>query len=151
MEHVKVLWCMLFADDTVLINKMQSTGNARMQVWKQILESKGFRLHRTKTEYIECEFSVVTSEANVEVRLDSQVISKRGSFKYLGIIIQSNGEIDEDATYRIRAVWLKWKLASGVLCDKKVPKIPKVNVLTSQEPVCPEDENCKKEVAEMDV
>ncbi|KAF3612549.1 Bifunctional D-cysteine desulfhydrase/1-aminocyclopropane-1-carboxylate deaminase, mitochondrial [Capsicum annuum] len=31
-----------------------------------------------------------------------------------------DGEIDEDVTHRIWAGWLKWRLASGVLCDKKV-------------------------------
>ena len=36
-------------------------------------------------------------------------------------MIQDNGEIDEDITYRIGPRWLKWRLASGVLCDKKVP------------------------------
>ncbi|KAF3657800.1 Telomere repeat-binding factor 1 [Capsicum annuum] len=46
---------------------------------------------------------------------------ERDSFKYLGFIIQGNGEIDEDVTYRIGAGWLKWRLTSGVLCDKKVP------------------------------
>ncbi|KAF3627324.1 putative pre-mRNA-processing factor 6-like [Capsicum annuum] len=34
---------------------------------------------------------------------------------------KSNGEIDEDVSHRIGVGWMKWKLASGVLCDKKVP------------------------------
>ena len=39
-------------------------------------------------------------------------------------MIQGNGEIDEDVSHRIGAEWMKWKLASGVLCDKKVsPKL----------------------------
>ncbi|KAF3631432.1 Cytochrome [Capsicum annuum] len=37
-----------------------------------------------------------------------------------------DGEIDEDFTHRIGAGWLKWRLASGVLCDKKVPPNLKV-------------------------
>ncbi|PHT77776.1 Actin-7 [Capsicum annuum] len=31
-----------------------------------------------------------------------------------------NGEINEDVFYRIVAEWMKWSIASGVLCDKKV-------------------------------
>ncbi|KAM3283029.1 hypothetical protein P3S67_026674 [Capsicum chacoense] len=50
-----------------------------------------------------------------------QEVCKRDSFKYLGSVIQGNGEIDEDVSHRIGAGWMKWKLASGVLCDKKVP------------------------------
>ncbi|KAE8684176.1 Zeta-carotene desaturase [Hibiscus syriacus] len=29
--------------------------------------------------------------------------------------------VDDDVTHRIKAGWLKWKAATGVLCDKKVP------------------------------
>lgn len=37
----------------------------------------------------------------MEVRLDSQIIPKRESFKYLGSVIQGDGEIDGDVTHRI--------------------------------------------------
>ncbi|XP_059277876.1 uncharacterized protein LOC132032093 [Lycium ferocissimum] len=84
---------------------------------------QGFRLSRTKTRYLEeCKFSDVKCEAGVEVCLDKQAIQKRGVFIYLGSIIQGNKEIDDDVTHHIGAGWMKWKLASGVLCDKKVPQ-----------------------------
>nr|XP_009614644.1 uncharacterized protein LOC104107520 [Nicotiana tomentosiformis] len=38
----------------------------------------------TKTEYFKCKFTNITQETNLKVRLDSQVISKRESFKYIG-------------------------------------------------------------------
>ncbi|PHT32637.1 Protein ENHANCED DISEASE RESISTANCE 2 [Capsicum baccatum] len=88
----------------------------------QILNSvAGFRLSRSKTEYLECKFNDVRLEDEVVVKLESQVVCKRDSFKYLGSVIQGNGEIDEDVSHRIGAGWMKWKLASGVLCDRKVP------------------------------
>nr|XP_009768451.1 PREDICTED: uncharacterized protein LOC104219460 [Nicotiana sylvestris]XP_016485992.1 PREDICTED: uncharacterized protein LOC107806365 [Nicotiana tabacum] len=93
--------CMLFADDIVLIDESRSGVNERLEVWRQALESKGFKLSRTKTEYLECKFSGVTGEADGVVRLDSQVIPKRESFKYLGSIIQGDGEIDGDFRHRI--------------------------------------------------
>ncbi|XP_019257878.1 PREDICTED: uncharacterized protein LOC109236115 [Nicotiana attenuata] len=74
----------------------------------------------TNTEYLKCKFSVVTGEADINVRLDSQVIPKRGSFKYLGSVIQGDEEIDEDVTHRIRVVD-EMKPESGVLCDKNMP------------------------------
>ncbi|KAF3663664.1 V-type proton ATPase subunit c''1 [Capsicum annuum] len=55
------------------------------------------------------------------VRLDSQDVCKRDNFKYRGSMIQGSGEIDQDVSKRIGAGWMKWRLASGVLCDKKVP------------------------------
>ncbi|PHT47935.1 hypothetical protein CQW23_12143 [Capsicum baccatum] len=91
------------------------------------LESKGFRLSRRKTEYLECKFNDVRLENEVVVKLESQEVCKRDSFKYFGSVIQGNGEIDEDVSHRIGAGWMKWKLASGVLCDKKVPPKLKAN------------------------
>ncbi|PHT52732.1 Brefeldin A-inhibited guanine nucleotide-exchange protein 5 [Capsicum baccatum] len=117
----EVPWCMLFADDIVLIDETRGGVNDKLEVWRQTLESKGFRLNRSKTEYLECKFNDVRLEDEVVVKLGSQVVCKRDSFKYLGSVIQGNGEIDEDVSHRIGAGWMKWKLASGVLCDKKVP------------------------------
>ena len=31
-------------------------------------------------------------------------------------------DIDEDVRHRISAGWLKWRQASGILCDKRVPQ-----------------------------
>ncbi|WMV56372.1 hypothetical protein MTR67_049757 [Solanum verrucosum] len=106
----KVPWCMLFADDIVLIDETRDRVNARLEVWR-----------RTKTEYLGCKFSDALDEADGEVKLDTQIIPKKESFKYLGVVIQGSGDIDDDVTHRIGAAWMKWRLASGVLCDKKVP------------------------------
>ena len=42
-------------------------------------------------------------------------------FKYLGSIIQKDREIDDDVNHRIKAGWLKWRIATGVLCDRNMP------------------------------
>jgi hypothetical protein len=31
------------------------------------------------------------------------------TFRYLGSMLQSEGEIDEDVSHRIRAGWVKWR------------------------------------------
>nr|XP_016499902.1 PREDICTED: uncharacterized protein LOC107818412 [Nicotiana tabacum] len=59
--------------------------------------------------------------SGVDVKLDTQVIPIRGSFKYLWSIIQSNGEIDGEVSHCIAEWWMKCWLASGVLSEKKVP------------------------------
>ncbi|XP_070005976.1 uncharacterized protein [Nicotiana sylvestris] len=117
---------MLFVDNIVLIDESRASVNERLEVWRQALESKGFKLSRTKTEYLECKFSAETGKVGVDVRLESQVIPSRGSFKYLGSVIQGGGEIDEDVTRHIGVGWMKCRLASGVLCDKRVSPTLKV-------------------------
>ncbi|XP_070042688.1 secreted RxLR effector protein 78-like [Nicotiana tomentosiformis] len=45
----EVPWCMLFADDIVLIDETRDSVSAKLKVWRQTLESKGFKLSKTKT------------------------------------------------------------------------------------------------------
>lgn len=61
----EVPWCLLFVDDIVLIEETRDGVNERSEGWRQIMESKGFRLNKTKTEL----FGV--HEAGMEVRLDT--------------------------------------------------------------------------------
>jgi hypothetical protein len=49
------------------------------------------------------------------------VVPKKDIFRYLVSMLQKNGDIDEDVSYRIKARWLKWRQASGALCDLRVP------------------------------
>ena len=114
-------WCMLFADDVVLVDDSRTGVNGKLELWRQTLESKGFRLSRTKTEYMRCDFSTTRHEED-EVCLDGQVIPQKDTFRYLGSMLQKDGEIDEDVSHRIKAGWMKWRQASGVLCDKRVPQ-----------------------------
>ena len=46
-------------------------------------------------------------------------ITKSDRFRYLGSILQENGELDGDLNHRIRVGWMKCKSASGVLCDRR--------------------------------
>ena len=110
----EILWCMLFADDIVLIDETRAGVNAKLELWRQTLEPRGFRLSRAKTKYMECKFSNQGIQDYSIVRLDGQEILMSSHFKYLSSIIQKNGEIDSDVNYRIQAGWLKWRSATGV-------------------------------------
>ena len=45
---------------------------------------------------------------------------RKDTFRYFGSVLQRDGDIDEDVSHRIG--WMKWRQASGVLCDKRVPQ-----------------------------
>ena len=70
---------------------------------------------------MKCGFSGVHSEDGA-VNLDGQIVPKKDTFRYLGSMLQNDGGIDEDVSHRIRAGWVKWRQATGILCDKKVPQ-----------------------------
>ena len=42
-------------------------GIRKLELWRRTLESKGFRLCRTKTEYMMCDFSVTRHEGETLV------------------------------------------------------------------------------------
>ena len=54
--------------------------------------------------------------------LDGQVVPKKDAFRYLGSMLQKDCGTDADVCHRIKAGWLKWRQASGILCDKRVPQ-----------------------------
>jgi hypothetical protein len=49
-----------------------------------------------------------------------QLVSKKGTFCYLGLMLQKDGDVDEDVSHRIKAGWLKWRQAFDVLCAPRV-------------------------------
>lgn len=48
---------MLFVDDIMLVDKIHDEVNQRQKVWNLTLDSKGFKLRKTKTKYLELKFS----------------------------------------------------------------------------------------------
>ncbi|XP_024635204.1 WD repeat-containing protein ATCSA-1 isoform X1 [Medicago truncatula] len=112
---------LLSADDVVLVGESREEVNGRLETWRQALEAYGFRLSRSKTECMECNFSRRRSRSTLEVKVGDHFIPQVTRFKYLGSFVQNDGEIEADVSHHIQAGWLKWRRASGVLCDKKVP------------------------------
>jgi hypothetical protein len=88
---------MLFADDVVLVDETRAGVNGKLELWKDTLESKGFRISRTKTEYMMREFSMTGHEDGV-VSLDGEAVAKKGTFRYLGSTLQKDGVKDQMAT-----------------------------------------------------
>jgi len=64
---------MLFVDDIVLIDESREGVNTKLELWRSTLESQGFRLCRSKTEYLHCRFNVgrdgLAEEVAMGVRL----------------------------------------------------------------------------------
>jgi len=92
---------MLFADDIVLIDDTRQGVNNKLERWRHTLESRGFRVSRSKTEYLHCCFSGRV-DVGGEVTLEGRPTPKVDKFKYLGSIIQQNGDIDEDINQGIK-------------------------------------------------
>jgi hypothetical protein len=53
---------------------------------------------------MKCDFSATTQEEG-NVRIDGLVVPKKDIFRYLGSMLQKNGDIDKDVCHRIKAGW----------------------------------------------
>ncbi|XP_057543859.1 uncharacterized protein LOC130823249 [Amaranthus tricolor] len=91
-----VSWCMIFTDDIELV--------------AETIDEVSDKLDDGTSPVSESEVSI-----------DRTVVKSTTKYKYLGSVIQRDGEIDGDANHRIQAGWLKWRAATGVLCDRKFP------------------------------
>ncbi|KAK9093332.1 hypothetical protein Syun_028243 [Stephania yunnanensis] len=112
---------MLFADDIVLVDETKDGVNRKLELWRNTLESKGFKLSRMKTEYMHCEFRNTRHRDDGVVKLGEIEVLKVNHFRYLRSIIQNDGNIENDVAHRIQAGWKKWRSATGVICDRNVP------------------------------
>ena len=63
----EIPWCLLFTDDVVLVDENKAGVNMTLELWRRTLESKEFRLSRTKTEYMMCDFSATRHEGETLV------------------------------------------------------------------------------------
>jgi hypothetical protein len=95
-----ISWCMLFVDDVVLVDETKAGVNRKLELWRQTLESKGFRL--SKTKYMQFDFSGVGGKDR-DVGSEGHIVPKRGIFQYLESMLQSNGNINEDGCHMIKA------------------------------------------------
>jgi hypothetical protein len=64
---------MLFADDIFLIDEIRVGVNAELELWRQTLEFKGFRISRSKIEYMKYKFNT-SRNTNQSITLDGRSI-----------------------------------------------------------------------------
>ena len=50
----EVPWCMLLVGDIVLVDEWRDGMTMELERCRDVLESKGFEISRTKTEYVDC-------------------------------------------------------------------------------------------------
>ena len=66
---------MLFANDIVLVAETKEEANSKSKEWRKVLEGRGLRISRTKTEYLRCNFSGTQSIGELEVTIGGEVFT----------------------------------------------------------------------------
>nr|GEU53273.1 ataxia telangiectasia mutated family protein [Tanacetum cinerariifolium] len=91
-------WCLIFADDIVLVSESAEGLNTRLENWRKVLEDNGLRVSREKTEYLRCDFGIgeIALNEEVDIRIGEKILQPKDSFRYLGSMLHKSGRIDED-------------------------------------------------------
>ena len=116
---------MLFADDLVPVGKTVEEVEEELERWRAVIENKGLRISRSKTEYL------VPSHQQGVVKLEVEPLPPVNSFEYLGSVIYGSGGCGKDVDGRIKVAWSRWRDVSGVIYDKKVHVTLKSKLFTT--------------------
>ena len=73
-------WCVLYADDVVIIAKSRRELQEKLERWRQALENRGMRISRTKTEYMTTDLE---GDQQATIQLDGRDVKRVTYFKYL--------------------------------------------------------------------
>ncbi|GKD04626.1 retrovirus-related pol polyprotein LINE-1 [Tanacetum coccineum] len=82
-------WCLIFADDIVLVLETPEGLNERLKKWREMVEDKGLRVSKEKTKYLRCDFNWNENDQNkeAEIRIGEPILETNESFRYLGSVI----------------------------------------------------------------
>lgn len=108
-------WTMLYADDVMLAADTKADLEKQAQAWNERLALYGMRLNKRKTEYL-------TTDPGEDgtIQIDGKDLPRVDAFRYLGSTLTSDGSLLVEVNARTNAAWMKWRTATGVLCDRKI-------------------------------
>ena len=80
-------WTMLFADDIVICEENRKKVERRLEFWRYVLERRGMKVSRSKTEYL----CINRGNDKETVKMENTKVSRVKEFKYLGSTVQESG------------------------------------------------------------
>ncbi|XP_066956245.1 uncharacterized protein [Macrobrachium rosenbergii] len=97
-----VPWCVMFADDVVLVYLTREGVEIKVELWRQALEDRGLRISRANTEYLW--MGGEGKQGAVKLGLDD--IKMVTTFKYLRSCVMDDGGMDSEINHRIQCAWM---------------------------------------------
>nr|GEW58383.1 retrovirus-related Pol polyprotein LINE-1 [Tanacetum cinerariifolium] len=89
---------------------------SRELIWRTLIDKETPRRY---SRIINDMYEVVHQE--VDIRIRDRILHPNESFRYLGSVVHRSRRIYEDVAHRIRIGWMKWRAASGIRCDRRMP------------------------------
>ena len=140
---------MLFADDIVICKETRE--EVEPECWRYALKRRGMKASRSKTEYL----CVNGGNDGKTVKMENTKMPRVKEFTYLGSTVQESGSYEREVKRRVQAGWNGWRTVSGVICDRRLPRVKrKVYSTVMRSVIVYEIETLsvtKKQVEEMEV
>ena len=86
-------WCLLYAEDIVLVAESREALERKLERWRYALESRGMKISRKKTEYMTTDMN---GDHKDTIRLEGVDIKRVHKFKYLGSMMYAAGEMEKE-------------------------------------------------------
>uniref|UniRef100_A0A914X791 Reverse transcriptase domain-containing protein n=1 Tax=Plectus sambesii TaxID=2011161 RepID=A0A914X791_9BILA len=109
-------WTLLYANNVLIASETRQELERLVDEWNSRLDRHRQWLNIDKTEYME-----TSEKTHGTISINGQQLKKVTKFKYLGLILCSNGDSYPDARAHVNATWTKWRQVTGVLCDRQMP------------------------------
>ena len=123
----ELLWTMLFADDIVICEETREEVKRTLECWRHALERRGIKVGRSKTEYL----CINRGNDDETVKMEDTKVPRVKEFKYFGSTVQESDSFERKVKRRVQAGWNKWRKASGVICDRRLPATVQGKVYSS--------------------
>ncbi|XP_047502424.1 uncharacterized protein LOC125047921 [Penaeus chinensis] len=78
-------WCILYADDIVLVAETKQELQRKMEGWRTALESRGLKISRKKTKYFTTD---TEGDQQSAIQIDGLNLKRVEHFKYLGAMVE---------------------------------------------------------------
>ena len=106
---------LLFADDLVVFGRTQQDLEHNMNVLNRELKIKGLKINPQKTKTM-----ILNRETKRhEIKLDGEIMEQVDVYKYLGVMIKSNGSLKEEINQRIGKATKVYGQLGGCFINKK--------------------------------
>ncbi|EYB97808.1 hypothetical protein Y032_0137g2036 [Ancylostoma ceylanicum] len=100
----------------MLASEQNEDPERQTQAWSERLTWFGLRVNVKKTVYMTTNLDEPST-----IQVDANDLRRTDYFKYLGSTLSADGNLANEVVARVNAAWLKWRLMTGVLCDKNIP------------------------------
>ena len=117
-----------FADDLVVFGKDQRDLENNMNILNRELMKRGMKINTKKTQTM-----VISREPKQHtIKLNNEILEQVSRYKYLGVIIQSNGSLREEISQRIgKASKVYGQLGQSFINKKELTTKTKMSIFNS--------------------